>query len=91
MASGGGYSDAVIDELWLNLKYIHRDMRAGRPDADIYWALDIIRVLDEQPRIYHQGDYMRIRPYVLRRAQEMNITPMFQVILTVIASTISYL
>ena len=80
MASGG-YSDAVIDDLWLNLKYIHRDMRAGKPGADehMYWALDIIRVLDEQPRIYHQGDYMRIRPYVLRRARELNITPMFQV------------
>ena len=72
------YSDAVIDELWLNLRYIEQDLRAGR-DVDIYWALDIIRILDKQERIYSQGQYICCRPYILSKARQLNVTPMFQV------------
>ena len=72
------YSDAVIDELWLNLRYIERDLRAGH-DVDIYWALDIIRILDKEERIYSEGQYLRCHPYIFKKAVEMNVTPMFEV------------
>ena len=59
MATGGHHSDAVLQELWLNLKYIHRDLHAGK-DVDIYWALDIIRIMDMYDQFYDRGEYLRI-------------------------------
>ena len=79
MMATGGHSDAVLQELWLNLKYIHRDLRQGK-DVDIYWALDIIRIMDMYEQFYSRGEYLRMRPFVLQKARELNVTPMFQVL-----------
>ena len=83
------YSDVVIDELWLNLRYIEQDLRAGH-DVDIYWALDIIRILDKEERIYSEGQYLRCHPYILKKAVEMNVTPMFEVNLSAVLHNAFY-
>ena len=71
-----GYSDAVIDQLFAELRILTRQYDQGR-EFDIYWALDIIRILDRQPRIYHRGEYGYCRQHILRAAQEYNVVPMF--------------
>ena len=71
-----GYSDAVIDQLFDELRILMREYDRGR-EFDIYWALDIIRILDRQPQIYHRGEYGYCRWHILRAATEYNVIPMF--------------
>ena len=71
-----GYSDAVIDQLFEELKILTREYRSGR-EIDIYWALDIIRILDRQPRIFHRGEFSYCRRHILRAAREYTVVPMF--------------
>ena len=71
-----GYSDAVIDQLFEELKILTQEYRSGR-EIDIYWALDIIRILDRQPRIFHRGEFGYCRRHILRAACEYTVVPMF--------------
>ena len=71
-----GYSDAVIDQLSEELKILSWQYCGGR-EIDIYWALDIILILDKQSRIFHKEEYGYCRWHILRPAREYNVVPMF--------------
>ena len=49
MAAGGApYNQEVINELWLELRYMVQWINTGQIHrVDLYWALEIIRILDD--------------------------------------------
>ena len=73
----GQYDQMVIDTLWQLLQYMVQDLQAGRP-IDFYWALEIIQILqDDGGMITWTGPFHYCRRFVLRKAREHHIMPMF--------------
>ena len=46
--------------------------------------------LDKEERIYSEGQYLRCRPYIFKKAVEMNVTPMFEVNLSAVLHNAFY-
>ena len=67
-----GYSDAVIDQMWTNLRGIVRQLQLQQ-SVDFYQAWETIRVLDQVERIWKRGDYMYCRHVVAKKAKENHI------------------
>ena len=78
-AAGGPYTQSVVNELWLELRYMVEWINTGQVHrVDLYWALEILRILDVSHGI-PRGHYTLCRETIIRTAHEYNIVPKFQV------------
>ena len=81
MATGGGppYSQQVVNELWLELRYMVQWINTGQVHCvDLYWALKIIRILDVSTG-FARGHYTMCREKIIETAHQYNIVPQFMV------------
>ena len=78
-AAGGPYDQHVMNELWLELRYMVQWINTGQVGCvDLYWALEIIRILDNSTG-FHRGHYNYCRTKIITTAHQYNIVPMFRV------------
>ena len=81
MATGGApYSQDVVNELWLELQYMVEWINTGQiHHADLYWALEIIRILDVSTG-FARGHYDMCRRKIIETAHQYNVVLQFMVI-----------
>ena len=81
MTTGGGppYSQEVVNELWLELQYMVEWINTGQVHrVDLYWALEIIRILDVSTG-FARGHYTMCRQKIIETAHQYNIVLPFMV------------
>ena len=80
MATGGApYLDKVVQDLWLELWYIVNWINLGQVQhADLYWALEILRILDDSTG-FPRGQYDLCHRTIIATAHRFNIVPQFKV------------
>ena len=83
MAAGGApYNQEVINELWLELRYMVQWINTGQIHCvDLYWALEIIRILDDSTG-FQWGHYNLCRTTIIATAHKYNVVPKFKQIFT---------
>ena len=81
MATGGApYSQDVVNELWLELRYMVEWINTGQIHrVDLYWALEIIRILDVSTG-FARDHYDMCRWKIIETAHQYNVVPQFMVI-----------
>ena len=78
-AAGGPYDQQVINELWLELRYMVQWINTSQVGCvDLYWALEILRILDISTS-FHRGHYDHCQRTIISTAHQYNIVPMFWV------------